>query len=75
MLVGVGLTMVGCASSRDPILVIAPSYSYVQDDLARANERVAPVDSSAASIAKLPPLPSAPLFDPLVRSGIDQPFK
>jgi len=74
MLIGLGISLAGCVATREPILLIAPSYSYVQDDLARG------VDSSTlarhagvSTIAKLPPIPSVPLFDPLVFRNADQP--
>ena len=74
ILFGLGLGLAGCGATREPNLVIAPSYSYVQDDLARdVKSTLLARDVDDPSLAKLPPLPSVPLFDPLVFRGADQP--
>jgi len=76
MLFAVGMSLAGCGTTREPLVVITPSYSYVQDDLARGVESYTPTRHIAAStISKLPPLPSVPLFDPLVYRSPDQPFE
>jgi hypothetical protein len=73
LLLGVALSLTGCASARSPQQVIAPTYSYVQADLAMG------VDSGAVLTTvtrkplarRLPPTPAAPGFDTLVFAGTD----
>lgn len=70
-LLGVAFSLIGCSSARSPQLVIAPSYSYVQVDLARgvdSNAVVGPARGLHVSV-KLPPMPAAPGFDTLVFAG------
>ncbi len=68
---GVAFSLAGCSSARAPHVVIAPSYSYVQADLARGavNSQVAEVTRGSRVAVKLPPMPAAPGFDTLVFVG------
>ncbi len=68
VLAGVALSLVGCGSARKPQLIILPSYSYVQTDLAMGVESDVITGSARAqsSVAKLPPMPAAPGFESLV---------
>lgn len=70
-LLGVAFGLIGCSSARSPHLVIAPSYSYVQADLARGVESspIADASSDQRVAVKLPPMPAAPGFDTLVFAG------
>ncbi len=76
-LVVVTVAGIGCASNRTPNVVIAPSYSYVQADLANGvsdTQQVATTtapDRLSSAAAKLPPLPAAPGFDTYVLAPID----
>ncbi len=65
---GVATGLAGCSSARNPHVVIAPSYSYVQADLALGVEADTVADASSEDrlAAKLPPMPAAPGFDTLV---------
>ena len=69
----VALGLIGCGADRSPHLVIAPSYSYVQADLAagvpadpNAVEVVTTEVSLTSAANKLPPIPAAPGFDTYV---------
>jgi hypothetical protein len=74
VLFGLGMGLAGCSATREPNLVIAPSYSYVQDDRARGVQSATRTShTDDPSFTRLPPLPSVPLFDPLVFRGSDQP--
>ncbi len=72
-LLGVAFGLAGCGSARTPHMVIAPSYSYVQADLAMGVEtgRVVDASSETRMASKLPPMPAAPGFDTLVFVGAD----
>ncbi len=67
-LLGVATSLVGCGAARKPHVVIAPSYSYVQADLARGIDGTETAEATTAlpAITKLPPTPAAPGFDTLV---------
>jgi hypothetical protein len=71
-LLGVAIGLVGCGATRTPQTVIAPSYSYVQADLAAGiNSDLDTADPGDATIltsvsSKLPPIPAAPGFETLV---------
>ncbi len=76
----VAVTGVGCASSRTPNVVIAPSYSYVQADIANGVSDTQQVVATAAparlssATHKLPPLPAAPGFDTYVMAPTNIPI-
>lgn len=72
---GVALSLVACSTTREPHVVIAPSYSYVQADLAAGilPTEIADASRTQPTVAKLPPTPAAPGFDTLVFVGTDQP--
>ena len=82
-LIAVAFGLAGCAVERSPQVVIAPSYSYVQADLAAG---VTPDTQSHTvltslsrvdvpeTLGKLPPLPEAPGFDTLVWVPTDRPM-
>ena len=74
-LLGVAFGLAGCSSARAPHVVIAPSYSYVQADLARGVENNLTVDATRGPhlSVKLPPMPAAPGFDTIVFVGADAP--
>jgi hypothetical protein len=67
-LLGVAVGLAGCSSTRQPNVVIAPSYSYVQADLTKGMNygQVANASPTRSLSAKLPPTPAAPGFDTLV---------
>jgi len=67
--------LAGCGTARAPHVVIAPSYSYVQADLAMGLETNPTADASSVDrlTAKLPPMPAAPGFDTLVFVENDTP--
>lgn len=65
--------MIGCGAARSPQVVIAPSYSYVQADLAAdvttdlaPTAVVSPEASLSSASSKLPPIPAAPGFETYV---------
>ncbi len=72
-LLGVVIGLAGCSSARSPHVVIAPSYSYVQADLAMGVEtaKVTGASTDQRVAVKLPPMPAAPGFDTLVFVGDD----
>lgn len=76
-LAGVVIGMVGCGATRSPQVVIAPSYSYVQSDLAAGTStELDLVDAGQGTVLasvsnKLPPIPAAPGFDTLVMGPVD----
>lgn len=69
---GVVIGVAGCGATRSPQVVIAPSYSYVQADLAAGisselDSAEAEQETVLTSVSiKLPPMPAAPGFDTLV---------
>ena len=71
-LLGVAIAVVGCGAARSPQVVIAPSYSYVQADLAAGvtdhnpGTVTQPTTSLSIASSKLPPIPAAPGFDTYV---------
>jgi hypothetical protein len=71
------LGLVGCGAARTPQTVIAPSYSYVQADIAAGvSDQALTVSSQTVTVLasvsnKLPPLPKAPGFDTLVMVPTD----
>lgn len=71
-MLGVAVGMLGCGATRSPQVVIAPSYSYVQADLAAGvSAELDLVDAGSETVltsvsSKLPPMPAAPGFDTLV---------
>lgn len=74
---GAVIGMVGCGATRSPQVVISPSYSYVQADLAAGistelNLVGAGQEAILTSVSsKLPPMPAAPGFDTLVLVPVD----
>lgn len=64
----VAIGLIGCGATREPHVIIAPSYSYVQADLARGIDGTDTIETTATlpAITKLPPTPAAPGFDTLV---------
>lgn len=81
-LVGLALGLVGCGATRPPQVVIAPTYSYVQADLAAGisigdDAAVSTVPGTPAVLtsvsSKLPPMPAAPGFETLVYVPADLP--
>lgn len=75
MVVAIG--MVGCGATRSPQVVIAPSYSYVQADLAAGiKSDLDTLDSGQETVltsvaSKLPPMPAAPGFDTMVMVPVE----
>lgn len=76
-LLGVALAVIGCGAARNPHVVIAPVYSYVQADLAAGITEHNPVavsqpTTSLSSVThKLPPIPAAPGFDTYVMVPVE----
>ncbi len=74
---GVVVGLAGCGATRVPQVVIAPSYSYVQADLAAGvSPELDPVDGGRETVltrfsSKLPPMPAAPGFDTLVMVPVE----
>ena len=74
---GVVIGMVGCGATRSPQVVIAPSYSYVQADLAAGiSTELDTVEARHETVltsvsSKLPPMPAAPGFDTLVLAPVE----
>lgn len=74
----VAFSLIGCSSAREPHVVIAPTYSYVQYDLAHGIDTIKSADTPATAsvrpaVAKLPPTPAAPGFTTLVFVDSDEP--
>ncbi len=77
-LLTVAFSLIGCASTREPHVVIAPTFSYVQYDLAHGVDAIESADTPATAsarpaVAKLPPTPAAPGFTTLVFVDSDEP--
>jgi len=70
LMMTVTLGLIGCSSTREPNVVIAPTYSYVQADLANGGDvqtaQAAQERPLVATAGKLPPLPEAPGFETYV---------
>ena len=76
-MLGVVIGMVGCGATRSPQVVISPSYSYVQADLAAGiSTELDLADAGHETVltsvsGKLPPMPAAPGFDTLVLAPVE----